>query len=105
MVLAEIADRRGGEHAVTDLLPIELPDLKEPIDQSRHNAGRTTGRSRDNEVAASVFFGRRQRECRKRSDAFVRRILVIHGPLVNGRCFAVQFDRAGQHVILRHRKP
>jgi hypothetical protein len=71
MVLAEVPDRRRREHALTDLLPIELPDLNEPVDERRHDAGGTARRSRDHEVAAPVFFGCRQRECRKRADTAV----------------------------------
>ena len=61
MVLAEIADRRSGEHALTDLLHIDLPDLNEPIDQRRHNAGGTARRSRDHEMATPVLLRRRHR--------------------------------------------
>jgi hypothetical protein len=59
MVLAEVADRRRREHALTDLLTIDLPHFEEPIDQRRHHAGGPPGGRGDHQVAAPVFLGRR----------------------------------------------
>ena len=104
-MFAEIADRCGREHAVADLLPVDLADFHECIDQRRHHAGGPAGGSRDHEVAAPVLFRCRYRKCRQHADTAVCLKLVVHGALVDGGCLAVQLDRAGQHVVLRHRQP